>query len=112
LVRRRVASDEADHKPSSVYHYRNVGEALGLGEASGLRRERLLNVIANSAPGSPVIKAKAQPLAWRDVSSTFSIDKDEGLICSPAAELHIPTPYAQVVSEMFGEESIVPSQGW
>ncbi|MFN8164559.1 MAG: NAD(P)-dependent oxidoreductase [Solirubrobacterales bacterium] len=72
-----------------------LAEALALGEANGLRRAQMLEIISASAVGSPFVKYKAGPLAEDDYTSTFSaalMAKDLDLILACAADGGVPVP--------------------
>jgi 3-hydroxyisobutyrate dehydrogenase-like beta-hydroxyacid dehydrogenase len=65
-----------------------LAEALVLGEASGLQRAQMLDVIGGSAVGSPFVKYKSGPLAAEDFTSTFSarlMHKDLRLVAGSAS---------------------------
>ena len=60
-----------------------LSEALVLGEAGGVGRETLLEVMGSSAVGSPFVKYKTGPLLADDYSATFTtsmMKKDLGLV--------------------------------
>ena len=72
-----------------------LGEALALGRKGGLAWPDMLRVLAASAVGSPIVKAKAVQLADRDFTPTFTVEqmlKDLRLILEAAAALHVPLP--------------------
>ncbi len=74
-----------------------LGEALALGEKGGLDWQQMLEVIGESAVGSPMVKYKAPPLASRDYSSTFSCEqmaKDLDLILAASSQYRAPVPLA------------------
>ena len=65
-----------------------LGEALALGRRGGVEWQQMLDVIAASAIGSPLIKAKSAALKARDFSATFTClqaRKDLALISEAAA---------------------------
>lgn len=67
-----------------------LGEALALGEKSGLDWKQMLDIIGKSAVGSPLVNYKVPPLAGRDYSSTFSgmqMIKDLDLILGQGAAI-------------------------
>ncbi len=72
-----------------------LAEALVTGEANGLDREQMLEVMSASAVGSPFVKYKAGPLVADDYSPTFSTEllaKDLGLVVECAAGAGVPVP--------------------
>ena len=86
--------------------YATVGglaEALAIGQRGGLDWAQMLDVIAASAVGSPLVKAKNADLKKRDFSPTFTClqaRKDLGLIAGAAAASKVPVPLTAVVSRM------------
>lgn len=79
-----------------------MSEALVLGEAAGVSREDLLEVMATSAAGAPFVKYKTEPLLRDDFSATFTtalMEKDIDLILDAAEEAGVELPMA---SEMKG----------
>lgn len=74
-----------------------LAEALALGEASGLERGKMLEVMSASAVGSPFLKYKAEALAADDYTTTFSVRllaKDLDLIIAGANAEGVPLPAA------------------
>jgi 3-hydroxyisobutyrate dehydrogenase-like beta-hydroxyacid dehydrogenase len=72
-----------------------LAEALALGQGGGLAWDDLWQVLAASAVASPILKAKAGPLARRDFAPTFTVEqmvKDLRLILDAAAAAHVPVP--------------------
>jgi 3-hydroxyisobutyrate dehydrogenase-like beta-hydroxyacid dehydrogenase len=72
-----------------------LAEALALGSKGGLGWQDMFSVLAASAVGSPILKAKAVQLAQRDFTPTFTVEqmmKDLGLILDAAAQSHVPLP--------------------
>ena len=79
-----------------------MSEALVLGEAGGVSRQKLLEVMGNSAVGSPFVKYKTGPLLEDDYSATFTtamMKKDLGLVLSFAREMRVRLP---MTSELEG----------
>jgi 3-hydroxyisobutyrate dehydrogenase len=77
-----------------------MSEALVLGEAAGVSREDLLDVMASSAAGAPFVKYKTEPLLRDDFSATFTtalMEKDIELALDAAEEAGVELP---VASEM------------
>lgn len=81
-----------------------LGEALALGEKGGLDWQQMLEVISESAVGSPMVKYKAPPLSGRDYTSTFSCEqmaKDLDLILAASAQYRAPVPLAAQMRQMY-----------
>jgi 3-hydroxyisobutyrate dehydrogenase-like beta-hydroxyacid dehydrogenase len=75
-----------------------MSEALVLGEASGVSRADLLEVMASSAAGAPFVKYKSEPLLRDDFSATFTtalMEKDIDLVLDAAAEAGVELPMAR-----------------
>jgi 3-hydroxyisobutyrate dehydrogenase-like beta-hydroxyacid dehydrogenase len=74
-----------------------ISEALVLGEASGVSREALLEVMGSSAAGAPFVKYKTEPLLRDDFSATFTtalMEKDIDLVLDAAADAGVELPLA------------------
>lgn len=81
-----------------------LGEALALGEKGGLDWRQMLEVMSESAVGSPMVKYKAPPLGARDYTSTFScaqMAKDLDLILGAAAQFGAPVPMAAHMRQVY-----------
>jgi 3-hydroxyisobutyrate dehydrogenase-like beta-hydroxyacid dehydrogenase len=77
-----------------------MAEAVVLGEASGLGREALLEVMGASAVGSPFVKYKTAPLVARDYTTTFSLanmHKDLAMALDAARESGVELPVTAAV---------------
>ena len=77
-----------------------MSEALVLGEAAGVTRETLLEVMGSSAAGAPFVTYKTEPLLRDDYSATFTtalMEKDIDLMLDAAEEAGLELP---VASEM------------
>jgi 3-hydroxyisobutyrate dehydrogenase-like beta-hydroxyacid dehydrogenase len=75
-----------------------MSEALVLGEASGVSRGALLEVMGSSAAGAPFVKYKAEPLLRDDFSATFTtalMEKDIDLVLDAADEAGVELPLAK-----------------
>ena len=75
-----------------------MSEALVLGEAAGVTRIDLLEVMGSSAAGAPFVKYKTEPLVNDDFSATFTtalMEKDIDLILDAAAEHGAQLPMAR-----------------
>jgi 3-hydroxyisobutyrate dehydrogenase-like beta-hydroxyacid dehydrogenase len=80
-----------------------LAEALVLGEANGLERARMLDVIGASAVGSPLVKYKSAALAADDYTSTFSarlMHKDLQLVVECANSAGAPVPVTALVEQL------------
>jgi 3-hydroxyisobutyrate dehydrogenase-like beta-hydroxyacid dehydrogenase len=76
----------------------SISEALVLGEASGVSRAALLEVMGSSAVGAPFVKYKTEPLLRDDYSATFTtalMEKDIDLILDAAEEAGVELPLAR-----------------
>ena len=74
-----------------------IAEALVLGEQGGLERAQLLDLMAQSAVGSPLVHYKIPPLKAHDYTSTFSGNqmlKDLDLILDAGAQNGVPLALA------------------
>jgi len=74
-----------------------MSEALVLGEAAGVARADLLDVMGNSAVGAPFVKYKTDALLRDDFSATFTtslMEKDVELVLDAAAEAGVELPVA------------------
>jgi 3-hydroxyisobutyrate dehydrogenase-like beta-hydroxyacid dehydrogenase len=74
-----------------------MSEALVLGEAAGVSRAALLDVMGSSAAGAPFVKYKTEPLLRDDYSATFTtalMEKDIDLILGAANENGVELPVA------------------
>jgi 3-hydroxyisobutyrate dehydrogenase-like beta-hydroxyacid dehydrogenase len=83
-----------------------IAEALVLGEASGLDRAAMLEVIGAGAMGSPYLKYKSAPLVAGDYSATFTAElmhKDLVLAGNAAAAVGVPLPVTDTVRELYAE---------
>jgi len=80
-----------------------LAEALTLGEAHGLDRAAMLEVISGSAVGSPFVRYKSGPLVAEDYSSTFTtrlMAKDLDLALTSAAQAGVPLPTTALVRQL------------
>ncbi|MGH3136213.1 MAG: NAD(P)-dependent oxidoreductase [Gaiellaceae bacterium] len=75
-----------------------MSEALVLGEAAGVSRAALLEVMASSAAGAPFVKYKTEPLLRDDFSATFTtslMEKDIDLVLDAASDAGLELPLAR-----------------
>ncbi|MFL5944704.1 MAG: NAD(P)-dependent oxidoreductase [Gaiellaceae bacterium] len=74
-----------------------MSEALVLGEAAGVSRAALLDVMGTSAVGAPFVKYKTEPLLNDDYSATFTtalMEKDIDLVLEAADDNAVELPLA------------------
>lgn len=74
-----------------------MAEALVLGEAAGVSRAALLEVMGDSAAGAPFVKYKTEPLLRDDYSATFTtalMEKDIDLVLETAGAVGVELPLA------------------
>jgi len=75
-----------------------MSEALVLGEAAGVSREALLEVMGSSAAAAPFVKYKTEPLLRDDFSATFTtalMEKDIDLVLDAAEDVSVELPVAK-----------------
>ena len=80
-----------------------MSEALVLGEAAGVSRAALLEVMGSSAAGAPFVKYKTEPLLRDDFSATFTtslMEKDLDLVLDAADENGVELPMARELKEL------------
>jgi 3-hydroxyisobutyrate dehydrogenase-like beta-hydroxyacid dehydrogenase len=80
----------------------SMSEALVLGEAGGVSRAALLEVMGSSAVGAPFVKYKTEPLLRDDFSATFTtglMEKDIDLVLDAAGESGIELPLAREMKD-------------
>ena len=80
-----------------------MSEALVLGEASGVSRAALLEVMKSSAAGAPFVEYKTEPLLRDDFSATFTtalMEKDIDLVLDAAEEAGVELPVAGEMKEL------------
>jgi len=65
-----------------------LGEGLALIERSGLDREKALNILANGAPGSPLVKALSSRMTARSYEVNFALRLMQKDLSYAAAEAH------------------------
>jgi 3-hydroxyisobutyrate dehydrogenase-like beta-hydroxyacid dehydrogenase len=80
-----------------------LAEALVMGEAHGLDRAAMLEVMGSSAVGSPLVKYKTPALVAKDYTSTFSVQlmrKDLDLVLAAAKDAGVPVTIAAVLQQL------------
>jgi 3-hydroxyisobutyrate dehydrogenase len=90
-----------------------LAEALAIGRRGGVDWEQMIDVMAASAIGSPLLKAKSGALKARDFSATFTClqaRKDLGLITSAASAAGVPAPVAEIAARLI-EDCIAHGAG-
>ncbi len=79
-----------------------MSEAVVLGEASGVSREAILEVMGRSAVGAPLVNYKSGPLLHDDYSATFTtalMEKDIDLALDVAEQAGVELPLAEEMKE-------------
>lgn len=95
-----------------------MGEALAMARKGNIGWEAMLDLMANSAVGSPMVNYKTQPLKDRDFTSTFSaaqMAKDLDLIlgCAHGAGVAVPLAaqmreaYSSLIGTGYGEDDYI-----
>jgi 3-hydroxyisobutyrate dehydrogenase len=80
-----------------------LAEALALGTKGGLEWAQMLDIIAASAVGSPIVKAKSVELKNRDFTPTFTcvqMQKDIDLILGAGKQTGVAMPVTAVIGQM------------
>ncbi len=83
-----------------------MGEALALATRGGIGWEAMLDVIGESAVGSPLVKYKLDPLKRRDFSPAATnalVKKDLDLIVAAAQAAGVPVPLAEHMHAVYKE---------
>jgi 3-hydroxyisobutyrate dehydrogenase-like beta-hydroxyacid dehydrogenase len=81
-----------------------MGEALAFARRGGVEPGQMLDLLADSAVGSPMVKYKTPPLKTGDYSPTFScrqMAKDLDLILDTARAAATPAPLAAQLRETY-----------
>lgn len=81
-----------------------MAEALALARSGEIDWHDMLNLMENSAVGSPMVKYKCAPMHERDFTSTFSgrqMAKDLDLILECTRAAGVPAPLAAQMREMY-----------
>jgi 3-hydroxyisobutyrate dehydrogenase-like beta-hydroxyacid dehydrogenase len=80
-----------------------MSEALVVGEAAGVSREALLEVMGSSAAGAPFVNYKTEPLLRDDFSATFTtalMEKDIDLVLDVAGQEDVDLPLGRHLKEL------------
>ena len=80
-----------------------LAEGLTLGRKGGLDWQDMWQVLAASAVGSPILKAKSVQLSQRDFTPTFTVEqmlKDVGLIMDAGAASDVPLPQTAMTQQL------------
>jgi 3-hydroxyisobutyrate dehydrogenase-like beta-hydroxyacid dehydrogenase len=81
-----------------------MGEALALATKGGIGWEAILDVIGESAVGSPLVKYKLEPLKRRDFTPAATnalVKKDLDLIVAAAQAAGVPVPLAEHMHSVY-----------
>ena len=79
-----------------------LSEALVFGKKAGLDWDKMLEVLTNSAVGSPLVSYKTKPILERNFSPMFTINlmaKDFDLALAVGKDLTIPLPVTSLVKQ-------------
>ena len=82
-----------------------MGESIVLARKGNLAWQDILDVLTNSAVGSPMVHYKAKSLETRDFNSTFScrqMAKDLDLIVGAGHAAEMAMPLATLTREIYG----------
>ena len=85
-----------------------LAEALALGQKAGLDWATMCEVIAASAAGAPVVRAKVAQIRHYDFAPTFTVGqmrKDVGLILDAGMDLRVPLPQTGAVAQLLLQAS-------
>ena len=89
----------------------SLAEALGIVESSGLNREQAVEILANGAPGSPLVRTLAARMVARDYRPNFALDlmaKDLTYAVEEARRLGVPLDTGRASRDVFSRAS----DGW
>jgi 3-hydroxyisobutyrate dehydrogenase len=81
-----------------------MGEALVFGERAGLDWNQMLEIFANSAPASPLLKYKAEELKTREFNATFTVklmERDVDLMLDVARKSEMSLPVLALVRQLY-----------
>ncbi len=81
-----------------------LAEGLVLAEQAGLDMEKVVPVLINGAPGSPLVKGKAARIVARDYHTDFALrwmHKDLGYALNAAVDEGVPMPTVAAARELY-----------
>lgn len=81
-----------------------LAEGLVLAEQAGLDMEKVVRLLINGAPGSPMVKGKAARIVARDYHTDFALrwmHKDLGYALAAAVEEGVPMPTVAAARELY-----------
>lgn len=81
-----------------------LAEALLLAERTGLDMDRVVDLLTNGAPGSPIVKGKAPRIAGRDYTTEFALrwmHKDLSYALDEAMQHNLPLPTVAAAREVY-----------
>lgn len=81
-----------------------LSEALLLAERAGLDMERVVDLLTNGAPGSPIVKGKAPRIVGRDYTTEFALrwmHKDLSYALDEAVQHDVPLPTVAAAREIY-----------
>ena len=81
-----------------------MGEAIAFGHKGGMDWAQLIDIIADSPAGSPLVKFKAAFLKNRDFTPAFSneqMGKDLDLVLATARDMEAPMPFAAAARQQY-----------
>jgi 3-hydroxyisobutyrate dehydrogenase len=81
-----------------------LAEGLVLAEQAGLDMEKVVPLLINGAPGSPLVKGKAARIVARDYHTDFALrwmHKDLGYALNAAVEEGVPMPTVAAARELY-----------
>ncbi|MEM8796387.1 MAG: NAD(P)-dependent oxidoreductase [Pseudomonadota bacterium] len=91
-----------------------MAESLIVGEKAGLNRDLVLDALAQSAVGSPLVKYKAETLKAENYAPAFpttAMVKDITLFAEAAGKLNCASPYADLTVGLLKENAARESRG-
>lgn len=81
-----------------------LAEGLVLAEQAGLDMEKVVPLLINGAPGSPMVKGKAARIVARDYRTDFALrwmHKDLGYALAAAVDENVPMPTVAAARELY-----------
>ncbi|WP_029215469.1 NAD(P)-dependent oxidoreductase [Kallotenue papyrolyticum] len=81
-----------------------LAEALAVAERAGLDLRQVVTLLINGAPGSPIVKGKAAPIAARDYRTNFALrwmHKDLSYALEEAVQHNIALPTVAAAREIY-----------